>query len=54
MNLIVASILFLVGIPIAVIVLADWYHFTPREAALVYFLLMLLLLMATADNKNTN
>jgi len=47
MNLIVTSILFLVGIPIAVIVLADWYHFTAYEAALVY--LLILLLMATAD-----
>ena len=49
MNLIVASVLFLLGIPIAVIVLADWYHFTGREAALVYFLLMLLLLVGTAN-----
>ena len=51
MNFIIQTLLFLIGIPAAVILLSEWYHITARECALVYFLLMLILLMATADRR---
>jgi hypothetical protein len=52
MNILVCALLYIIGIPIAVIVISDVYQLTGREAGLLYAVLILLLVVITANDKD--
>jgi hypothetical protein len=52
--MLLGAFLFIIGIPIAVIIISDIYQLSGREAGLLYAVLILLLVVITVNDKQCN